>query len=56
MSGADEFRKRAGECRQLAAIVSSPVDKAFWFRSAEEWMNVAAQSERAKKPDHPVLD
>jgi hypothetical protein len=43
----DEFRQRAVECRQLAATVTNPMDKAFWLRLAEDWMNIAAQAEKA---------
>ena len=49
MAHADEFRKRAEECRQLAATVSNPVDKAFWLRLAQDWMNIALESERVTK-------
>jgi hypothetical protein len=41
-----EFRKRAEECHRLAAAVPDPPAKAFWLRSAEDWMNVAAASEK----------
>jgi hypothetical protein len=41
-----EFRKRAEECHRLAAAVLDPRAKAFWLRSAEDWMNVAAASEK----------
>jgi hypothetical protein len=41
-----EFRKRAEECHQLAAAVSDPRAKAFWLRSADDWMNVATASEK----------
>jgi hypothetical protein len=41
-----EFRKRAEECHQLAAAVLDPRAKAFWLRSAEDWMIVAAVSEK----------
>jgi hypothetical protein len=46
---ADEFRKRAEECRQLAATVSNPLDRAFWLRLAQDWMNIALESEKATK-------
>jgi hypothetical protein len=49
VSHADEFRKRAEECRQLAATVSNPLDRAFWLRLAQDWMNVALESEKATK-------
>jgi hypothetical protein len=46
MNTSHEFRKRAEECQRLAAAVSDPRAKAFWLRSAEDWMNVAAASEK----------
>jgi hypothetical protein len=49
VSDADEFRKRAKECRQLAATVSDPCDSQFWLRLAEDWMNIALVSETVKK-------
>jgi hypothetical protein len=48
---ADEFRKRAGECRRLAAMVPDDFDEAFWLRLAEDWMKIAAEAEKARKPD-----
>jgi hypothetical protein len=39
-----EFQRRAEECRRLAAAVSDARAKAFWLRSADDWMNVAAAS------------
>jgi hypothetical protein len=39
-----EFQRRAEECRRLAAAVSDVRAKAFWLRSADDWMNVAAAS------------
>jgi hypothetical protein len=41
-----EFHKRAEECQRLAAAVSDTRAGAFWLRSADDWMNVAAASER----------
>ena len=46
MPNIQEFRKRAEECRRLAAAVSDPRAKAFWVRSTEDWVNVAAASKR----------
>jgi hypothetical protein len=46
MMNVHEFHKRAGECQRLAAAVSDARAKAFWLRSADDWMNVAAASER----------
>jgi hypothetical protein len=53
MSDAVESRNRAEECRQLAATVSDPADKAFWLRAAEDWMNVAVEFEK-QNPDKAV--
>jgi hypothetical protein len=49
----DEFRQRAVECRQVAATVTNPLDKAFWLRLAEDWMNIAAQAEKIPGHDAP---
>jgi hypothetical protein len=46
MPNVQEFRKRAEECHRLAAAVSDPRAKVFWVRSAEDWMKVAAASEK----------
>jgi hypothetical protein len=51
MSDAVESRKRAEECRQLAAMTQNADDKAFWLRLAEDWSNIALTSENVKKPD-----
>jgi hypothetical protein len=51
MPNIQEFRERAEECHRLAAAVSDPRAKAFWVRSAEDWMNVASASEKlANRP------
>jgi len=42
MSDFDGYRKQAEECRELAATVYLPEEKAFWLRLAEDWMRVAA--------------
>jgi hypothetical protein len=49
----DEYRKRSEECRQLAATVSDPDAKAFWLRSAQDWINVAATSEKLTSDEAP---
>jgi hypothetical protein len=46
MSSVNEFRKRAEECCRLATTVSDSNSRAFWLRSAEDWMNVAAMCEK----------
>jgi hypothetical protein len=37
---ADQFRKEAEECRQLASLARKADDRAFWPRFAEEWTNL----------------
>jgi hypothetical protein len=46
VSDIDKYRMRSKECLQLAAAVSDERAKAFWLRSAEDWVNVAAASEK----------
>jgi hypothetical protein len=46
MSDADEFRKQAEECRQLAATAIKPKDKAFWLRLAEDWLKLAQEADK----------
>ena len=33
----EQFRRRADECRRLAAAASSDSDKAFWLGLVERW-------------------
>jgi hypothetical protein len=42
---AEEFRKQAEECRQLAEQTISPLDKEAWLRLADEWMRLAREAE-----------
>jgi hypothetical protein len=49
----DQFRKRAEECRQLAALKTDPFDKEFWLRLAEDWMNVALEADKRRGPTAP---
>jgi hypothetical protein len=51
-----EFRKRAEECHRLAAAVSDPRAKAFWLRSAKDWVKVAAASEKLADPRNGVAE
>lgn len=47
----DEFRRRAEECRRLAAGARSASDKAFWMGLAERWR--ALESKTADRPQRP---
>jgi len=49
MSDADDFRKQAEECRQLAAAAIKPADKAFWLRVAEDWLRLAQEADKPSK-------
>jgi hypothetical protein len=46
---ADEFRKQAEECRQLAATALKAIDKAFWLRLAEDWLKLAQEADKPTK-------
>jgi hypothetical protein len=42
---AEEFRKQAEECRQLAEQTVSPLDKEEWLRLADERIRLAREAE-----------
>jgi hypothetical protein len=44
-SQADEFRRQAEECRQLAATALKAVDKAL----AEDWLKLAQEADKPSK-------
>jgi len=46
---AEEYRKRADECRKIAANSQVPADRERWLMIAEEWMRMAIFQEG--KPD-----
>jgi hypothetical protein len=46
---ADDFRKQAEECRQLANTALKAVDKAFWLRLAEDWLKLAQEADKPTK-------
>lgn len=46
---ADQFRKQAEECRQLAGTALKAVDKAFWLRLAEDWLKLAQEADKPTK-------
>jgi hypothetical protein len=46
---ADQFRKQAEECRQLAATALKAVDKAFWLKLAEDWLKLAQEADKPTK-------
>jgi hypothetical protein len=37
VSDADDLRRQAEGCRQLAALALKPKHRVFWMRLAEEW-------------------
>jgi hypothetical protein len=47
----DEFRRRADECRRLAAAARNAADRAFWLGLVERWQALESQSVR-----QPVRD
>jgi hypothetical protein len=42
------FRRRADECRHLAAAATNASDKAFWLGLVERWQ--ALENQRARQP------
>ena len=40
----DLFRRRADECRRLAAAASTPGDKAFWLGLVARWQALESQN------------
>jgi len=42
----DEFRRRADECRRLAASARNARDRAFWLGLVERWQALESQSVR----------
>jgi hypothetical protein len=47
VSTADDFRRQAEECRQMAARAISPIDKASWLRLAEDWLRLAQTADKS---------
>jgi hypothetical protein len=47
----DEFRRRADECRRLAAAARNASDKAFWLGLVTRWQAL----ENARQPTTPTL-
>jgi hypothetical protein len=48
----DEFRRRADECRRLAAAARNVSDKAFWLGLVARWQ--ALQSQSVQQPPSGV--
>jgi hypothetical protein len=42
----EEFRRRADECRRLAASAPNASDKAFWLGLVERWQALESQKAR----------
>ena len=50
----DEFRRRADECRRLAAAARNAKDRAFWLGLFERWQALESQSIRQPTPALPA--
>jgi hypothetical protein len=48
-----ESKRRAEECRQLAAIEPDEDDQAFWLRVADEWEKLANLAVQPKERASP---
>ena len=49
----EEFRRRADECRQLAAAARNASDKKFWLGLVERWQTLEIQA-LANQPARPA--
>jgi len=49
----DEFRRRADECRRLAAAARSANDKAFWMGLVERWQALEIQTIERPRREKP---
>ena len=50
MSGVNaEFRKHAGRCRLKAESATQMADRAFWLLLAENWQQLAEETEERKQ-------
>ena len=45
---ADRFRQEADECRRLAEISPSQLDKEAWLRLAADWIKLAENAEQQR--------
>ena len=45
---ADRFRQEADECRRLAEISPSQLDKEAWLRLAADWIRLAENAEQRR--------
>ena len=51
----DEFRRRADECRRLAAAARNARDRAFWLGLVERWQALEGRlSLSVRRPDSPL--
>jgi hypothetical protein len=49
----DEFRRRADECRRLAAAARNANDKAFWMGLVERWQALETQTVERPRREKP---
>ena len=49
----EQFRRRADECRRLAAAAGNANDKAFWLGLAERWQALESRKLRQPVRDKP---
>jgi hypothetical protein len=49
----DEFRRRAEECRRLAAAARTAADRAFWANLADRWQALETQTAERPRREKP---
>ena len=47
-STAEQFHDQAEDCRRLSAKALKPVDKAFWLRLSDYWLELALDEARSR--------
>jgi len=50
LSDEERYRKRAKDCRQMAAKAISPLDKEAWLKLAGDWLRLADDGAPWEKP------
>lgn len=50
----EEFRRRAEECRRLAAAARTASDKAFWMGLMARWQALESQTAERPRPQKPA--
>jgi hypothetical protein len=50
LSDEERYRKQAEDCRQMATMAISPLDKEAWLKLAGDWLRLADDRAPWEKP------